>query len=144
MPESTFSILADSLVASLNAREFSQPLTAQRGYLPKFDLQEMQELHATVVPKQVVSQFADRGRSQFEYDIDVGVQKKLQSLEAEEIDPLVALSEEIADQFRGKRLESYPEAICSKATIAPVYAQDHLDQLRQFTSVVTLTYRVWR
>jgi hypothetical protein len=26
----------------------------------------------------------------------------------------------------------------------PVYSLEHLDEFRQFTSVITLTFRVWR
>ena len=76
-------------------------------------------------------------------DREVGVQKKLQSLGNSEIDELVALAEEIADQFRQQRLSAFPSAICLKAEVEPVFAQEHLDQLRQFTSVVTLSYRLW-
>ena len=143
MPPSTLTTLTDAVVDVLNTLEFSQAFTAERDYLPRFDLAEMKELRVTVVPKRVVSQAADRSRTQFDYDIDVGIQKKLQSLDNSEIDELVALAEEIADQFRQQRLSAFPSAICLKAEVEPVFAQEHLDQLRQFTSVVTLSFRLW-
>jgi DNA-binding transcriptional MerR regulator len=51
---------------------------------------------------------------------------------------------EIAEHFRGKRLGSFPDAIWVKTEHKPIYAAEHLDQLRQFTSVMTLTFRVMR
>ena len=46
--------------------------------------------------------------------------------------------------FRFKRLDSFPNAVWVKTENAPVYAVEHLDQLAQFTSVLTLTFRVIR
>jgi hypothetical protein len=74
----------------------------------------------------------------------VAIQKKLGTIENGEIDDLMTLVEEIADAFRSKRLEGYTSAVCVKTENEPVYAQEHLDQMRQFTSVLTLTYRIMR
>ena len=144
MSQATISDLADVVVALLDAQQFSQPLTAVRTYLPVFDLAEMKDLHVTVVPKSVSSQSGDRSRSQYDYEIDVAVQKKLQATDNAEIDDLAALVEEIADAFRSKRPPGFTSAICLKTDNDPVYAQEHLDQMRQFTSVLTLTFRIMR
>ncbi len=49
----TLVAVADAVVASLNAGTFSQQFTAERKYVPAFELAEMQTLHVTVVPKSV-------------------------------------------------------------------------------------------
>jgi hypothetical protein len=144
MAVSTLATLSDAVVDALNAAPLSQPFSAVRAYVPQFDLAQMQDLHVTVVPKRVTSQAADRSRSQFEYEIDVAVQKKLDTVDNGAIDDLASLTQEIADLFRTQRLEDYPSAMCLKSQIDPVYALEHLDQLRQFTSVITLTFREWR
>jgi hypothetical protein len=144
MSQSTISKLADAVVGSINGADLSHDFTAVRTYLPVFDLAQMKDLHVTVVPKAVTSEAGDRSRGQFDYEIDVAVQKKLQTTENDEIDELMGLVEEIADIFRSKRLEGYTSAICVKTENEPVYAQEHLDQLRQFTSVLTLTFRLMR
>ena len=72
------------------------------------------------------------------------MQKKLATGDNEEIDPLLTLVDEIADYFRFQRLDSFPNAVWVKTENAPVYAVEHLDQLAQFTSVLTLTFRVIR
>lgn len=74
--------------------------------------------------------------------IDVAVQKKLVSGTNAELDPLMDLVQEIGDFFRSRRLTAMPTAAWIKTENAPVYAQEHLHELRQFTSVLTFTFRV--
>jgi hypothetical protein len=135
--------IADAVTAELNGNTFTQTFTAQRLYLPVFDLQSMAELKVTVVPKGITSSSLDRSRDNFDYQIDVAVQKKVNS-QIEVIDSLMRLVEEIGDYFRSNPLSSYPGARCTNVENTPVYAQDHLQELRQFTSVLTLTFRLWR
>lgn len=135
--------IVDSIVAQLNGGSFSQPLVAERHYQPKFDLSEMTELKVSVVPRSLASKTLDRNRDTFDYLIDVAVQKKTDMTQAS-LDALMTLVEEIADHFRTQPLASYPNARCTDVKNEPVYSLEHLDEFRQFTSVITLTYRVWR
>jgi hypothetical protein len=136
--------LADAVVAELNAATFSQPVTAVRHYLPQFDLKEMQTLHVTVVPKGVVLGFGDRARGQGDYSVDVAVQQKITTGDNAELDGLTSLVEEIANHLRGRRLGTYADAAWIKTEQTVLYAPEHLAELRQFTSVLTVTYRVLR
>lgn len=136
--------IADAVVAALNAASFSQPVAAQRSYLPQFELPEMEDLHVTVVPKTVEITGAARGTGAYDYKIDVAVQKRFQNGDAPELDPLLRLVEEIADHFRFKRLEDYPGAAWVQTEHAALYAPEHMENLRQFTSLLTLTFRVLR
>jgi hypothetical protein len=136
--------VANAVVVQLNGGSFSQPFTARRLYRPRFDLSEMRTLHVTVVPKALAINSLSRGGDSHEYQIDVAVQKKFETESTEELDPLVGLVEEIADQFRTPRLASLPSAVCVKIENKPVYAQEHFDEFRQFTSIITLTFRVPR
>jgi len=136
--------VADAVVAQLNGGSFSQPFTARRLYRPQFELREMKTLHVTVVPKALTINSLSRGSDSHEYQIDVAVQKKFETETTEELDPLVGLVEEIADRFRTPRLASLPAALCVKVENKPIYAQEHFDEMRQFTSILTLTFRVAR
>jgi len=89
--------IASAVATELNAAPagtFEPTFTAQRVYLPQYDLKDMIDLHVTVVPKGVVVQSASRAVSQYDYSIDVAVQKKLLAITAggttdpAEIDPL--------------------------------------------------------
>lgn len=135
--------IADAVVAQLNAATFSQPLAAARLYAPSFELPDMETLHVTVVPRGISSTSLDRNRDNFSYEIDLAVQKKTDE-EQGSLDALMTLVEEIADHFRVGPLASFPGARCMDVKNAPVYSQEHLDELRQFTSVLTLTFRVVR
>jgi hypothetical protein len=135
--------IADAVVAQLNAATFSQTLTAARLYAPSFELPDMETLHVTVVPRGIASTSLDRKRDSFSFDIDLAVQKKTDMAQAS-LDALMTLVEEIADHFRAEPLGSFPGARCVNVKNVPVYSQEHLDELRQFTSVLTLTFRMAR
>ena len=144
MTVSTLMAIADAVVADLNGATFSQSFEAKRYYRPVFDLAEMSDLHVSVVPKGVTSEIQSRARTQNDYQVDVAVQKKTAA--ETDLDPLMTLVEEIADHFRFKRLTlaGGGEAVWMRTENQPVYAPEHMDELRQFTSVLTLTFRVVR
>ncbi|MCE5280337.1 MAG: hypothetical protein ABFD92_07845 [Planctomycetaceae bacterium] len=140
--------IADAVAAALNAHTFSAPLTARRSYRPVFDLKEMKTLHVTIVPKGAEMTAAGRGLEQTDVQIDVAVQKKLSAdtaAETGEIDALMGLVEQIAAVIRQKRrfaLHGGGDAVWIKTDNVPIFSQEHLGEMRQFTSVLTLTLRV--
>ncbi len=136
--------IAEAVKEELTAKTFSQAFTAQRYYQPLFNLEEMQDLHVSVVPNSLMVHPFGRNLNQYEVKIDVAVQKKFQTDDAIELDPLMTLVEEIADHFRLKRLTVLPVAIWVKTENVPIYAQEHMEQLRQFSSILTFTFRVSR
>lgn len=134
--------LADAIVTDLNGHSFSQPFTAERGYLPTFELPELGDLKVTVVPKEDDGKLDTRASSSHEYVVEVGIQKKPPTIGKDELDPLMLLTQEVADFFLfGRRPGG---ATLVSPSIRILYLQDHLHKLRQFTSVVTLTFRGWR
>jgi hypothetical protein len=141
---STVSDIADAVVASLNAASFSQAFTAQRKYLPAVELADLVTLHVTVVPRAVAITTATRDSSYFDCTIDVGIQKKVDPDENGELDALVNLAEEVVDHLRMRKLDTMPQTAWMSITHEPVFAPEHLDQERAFTSVVSVTYRVRR
>jgi len=142
--------IAAAVVAELNGSEgpkFGTPpagLNAERAYRPTFDLADMKDLHVTVVPRGVELQGASRSMVQADVQIDIGVQRKLAAADNAEIDALMALAEQIGDFFRTHRLAGAPDASWVRTENVPIYSPEHLDQLRQFTSVLTVTFRVLR
>ena len=70
--------------------------------------------------------------------------KKIDRATPEVIDPLLGLVEEIADFFRLRRLEKYPEAVWTGTEIKPMVSSEHLEQLKQFTSLLTISVKVVR
>lgn len=143
---STIIDIANGVVGELNSP--TSPIaglaTAERAYSPVFDLHDMKDLHVTVVPRGLEMSAASRSLTQSEVQIDIGVQEKLDSKEQSEIDGLMVLVEQIADYLRGRRLGAVPEVVWLKTENNPIFAQEHMGELRQFTSVLTATYRVMR
>jgi len=139
--------IADALVADLNAAAFDRPFKAVRGYVPTYDLQDMRNLHVTVVPKAVPTDEAlDRERWRWEVEIDVGVQQKVNPAKPAEVDPLVDLVQAMKDHLRDRDL-ALPDGSVAEwgGTEWPtLWLPDHMREYRQFTSVLTLTYEVVR
>jgi len=136
--------IADAVTAELNGHAFSFPYVAERHYLPVFELPEMKTLHVTVVPKGLTVTQIARSKAAYDVQIDVAVQKKFDAGDVVELDPLLNLVEEIAEFFRFKILPGPFRASWIKTEHPALYAPEHMDQLRQFTSLLTFTFRVMR
>jgi hypothetical protein len=136
--------IAEALVADLNATVFSRPFTAHRAYLPIFNLGDMEDLHVTVVPMGRAVTPANRTLLQVEHRLDLAVQQRLAGgTDEDDCDSLLALVEEIADHLSGHSLAGAAGTTWVKTEHAPLVATEHLHEWRQFTSIITVTYRTW-
>ncbi len=136
--------VADAIVQTLSAATLSQPITVERLYVPNYRIEDVSDLKVTVVPREVTVASLDRRRDWQEVAIDIAVQKKFDEGDAAEIDPLVALVEEIAELFKHSRLDSFPAAMWVKTQHVVLYSTEHWEQYRQFTSLLTVSFRVTR
>jgi hypothetical protein len=132
--------IADAVVAALNGQSFSQSVTAQREYRVEYNLKDMKDQRVTVVPKAVEMTTAGRGLAQNDIQIDLAVQKKLTAGDNPEIDTLMGLVQEIAEFVRATG--RFGDAMWVRAENTPIYSQEHLGEMRLFTSVLTVTLRV--
>ncbi len=148
MTQSLIAQLTDAVVAELNApgTSFEGLFAAERHYRPRFEIEagDLDDLRVTVVPRGITIEKATRAGDVHEVQIDVAVQQKLDDESPAAIDALMAIVQQIADHMRGRRLSAFDEAAWRRIENEPIYAVDHLDELRVFTSVLTLTYRVLR
>jgi hypothetical protein len=133
--------VAQAVTDALNGNTFSTPFTAQRLALPAFTLEEMQNLHVTVVPREIASSVLDRASDEDDIKVDVAVQKRVASAAVEDVDPMLALVQEIADFLNRQQMG---DAIWKKTENKPVYLPEHLREKQQFTSVLTVTYKLVR
>lgn len=139
---STIVALADAVVSELNGEGWSLPFVARRLYRPRFEPADLKTLQVSVVPRSLVIEAASRADDSRQCQIDIAVQQRLDAELSEEIDPLLGLVEEIARHFRLRRPAAMPTAVCVKVENDPVYAVEHLDELRCFTSILTLSFRM--
>lgn len=132
--------VAEAIVVALNGEVFTPAFVATRDYEPTFDLQDA-ALRVTVVPRALPSGILSRSESQSDAQIDIGVQKKVSgSATNAEMDALISLVEEIAIFVRAEREFSTSRWIRTEND--PIYSPEHLKDMRQFTSVLTVTLRL--
>jgi hypothetical protein len=131
----------------------SQDFTATRYYVPKQDIRDLGTVHVSVVPASIDNELfllTRATRRQYEYTIDVGIQRVITSGKVtndefnEAADPLMLLAEEISDLFNTPSLEGYETAKATKIVNNPIYDPRHADEKRVFTTVVSVTYTVVR
>ena len=132
--------LTNALITELNAEAWSQSFVAARHYRPRSAAMELKNLTVTVVPRRFTIDAATREHDLREAQIDLAIQQRLTSESNEEIDGLLNLVDEITRYFKLRRLAAMPKAICIKVENEPIYAVDHLDEFRCFTSVLSMTF----
>jgi len=134
--------VVSALILELNAEAWSQPFTASMNYRPRYNATELRALTVTVVPRRLTIEPETRDYDVREIQIDLAVQQRLSQESNEEIGGLLNLVDEIARHFRLRRLAAMPQALCTKIENEPIYAVEHLDELRCFTSIITLSFRI--
>jgi hypothetical protein len=135
--------VAEAVRYEINLGAYSQSVSAVRYYQPRFELAEMDTLHVSVVPRSISEKQLSRALTSFDCTIDVGIQQR-SSMDQTTLDELTKLAAEIAHRLRSNPLTALPDARLMELQMDPVFAADHLDELRQFTSVLSARYRVWR
>jgi hypothetical protein len=144
--------IADAVVATLDAATLSLEFAAERAYVPEYSLDEgFSGLKVTVVPQGLTRTTASRGAGDYDYAIDVAVQKRLGdglATEAENVeaaDPLMEFVEEVADLFvPGRRLADFDEAVIVGVANTPIFDPRHMAEAKVFTSLLTITFRATR
>jgi hypothetical protein len=140
--------LADLIVGSLDAAQFSIPFTAERVYqLPadaeNADLAHYDTLRVYIVPGGITSTLSTRDSTEDECVVTVGILKRVP--DQAELDTLVSFAGELADWFRFRHFDiGGLRAQWSAVEVNPIFAPRALTERRQFASVIAVTYRVHR
>ena len=138
--------LADAVVTAIDDASLSLDVSVERVYVPKFDLHSDSSIQVAVVPMADEREAGSRGSDRAEQTIHVGVMKKLANAiadEADEIDGLMDLCEEIKALVNWERLGDSSEFICTRIAHSPIYSVSEVDENRTFLSVIALTFVNW-
>jgi hypothetical protein len=133
--------LADDLVTILNGETFSLPFVAKRLRLPRFTLEELKELHVTIVPRGRATEPFTRGSLWKQPTVEIGVQQKVNDVnDPTEGDPISQLVEEIEDYLLTLTI-GYFRCKEVKNVLADdsIFAKEHLYD-NVFTSVLVATF----
>ena len=137
--------IAKAIVATLNAAPdgtFSQDFTAVFKLIPKHEISELSNLKVTVVPQGYDMKNSSRAATEYDFTIDIGIQKKLTTADVEaECCDLYPVVDEIIDYLRKRSLTGIAWANQTTMSNNPVVAVDHLDDNRVFSSLVTIGYK---
>jgi len=136
--------VAGAVMGELEEGTFAMPFTLARAYTPIYDLKEMDGVRVTVVPRESAITNLDRGRVSNAVAVDVAVQRKVASVEPAVIDPLMGLVQELGDFLTRRKLAAAPDARWTRIENGVIYAPEHMNEKRMFTSVLTVTYLVSR
>lgn len=138
--------IADALVIALNAASYTAPhasITAVRRYLPRFELEDFEDLQVSVVPDGYAGELDSRRDVEEEYRIGIGVQKAVDPSTTSAIDALMLLVDEIAVEcMRMSLVGGTVHAVGVEND--PIYSAEHLEEMRVFTSVLTVTFQTRR
>lgn len=134
--------LPEAIVDELNAGSFSKAFTATRAAVPDFDRKDMDTLRVTVVPRTMTSAVLTRSDDNRDAQINIGIQQAVDGFTNAIIDPFLDFTEEILDYLNRKNLTvGTTTYLWQKSENAPIYAPEHLKERRQFTAILTMTYR---
>lgn len=132
--------IATAMVDALNGYSFPMSFTAERAYAPLADLKDMGVLHVTVVASGIELLPLARKVAQDDVTVDVAIQQKIKTTDVAEIDALMAMVESIGDFIR--ETGTFAPGQWLGATNLPIYSQEHMREMRVFTSVISVTLRV--
>ena len=138
MSDSPIILVAQAVVDALNAGVYSQSFVATREYRVAPELEDPKVLRVVVVPRGVEHTIATRAGVQTDVQIDIGVHKKIELSKAQ-LDAVMGLVEEISLSLRSPQLFNGYSWVTTANV--PIYSPDHLDQAKEFLSILTLTFR---
>jgi len=136
-------LVADAVVAELNAGTFSESVSAVRSFLPEYDLKDLKDLRVTVLPAGDDLSSESRGANRRLVRVEIGIQKRLptgEEAEAEEMQALLLLLEEIKAYLAGRTLGGQPAARWLATENSPIYDPETVQEHRSFLSVLRVSY----
>jgi hypothetical protein len=138
--------ISDAVVETLNGAQLSKTVAAARHYRPEFGLEELSQLHVSVVPVQMQKDLAGHSRTSRSVTLDVCVQNAVNPQDIGAVDVLMTLLEEIDAFLEFKGLSAMPNAQWMKSEMVSGaeagYSPEHLNTLNCFTGILRLTYKI--
>lgn len=149
---STLVDAAEAVKDAINAQTFSKEFDAVRAYAPVEDPENLKDVQVFVIPAGAKRIRATRRTDNIDPLIHIAVQYKLQAQDLEasgtiknsEVDEFMVLVEEISDYLRGSPIEGYSGGHSIGIANDPIWWPEQLKNPRVFTSVISLTLRVFK
>jgi len=135
-------VLGDAIIAYLNGHEFSKAFVAERKYIDTSNLKDIKGLNVILLTPRVSQDVISRiGNVDMIY-ISILVWDHVDGKDNAKVDPLVDLTEEIADHFRDNDLGG---GKWESTEVLNNYDLDSMMGSGMFASAIQLVYRVvWK
>lgn len=141
--DSQLTQLCKAIVVDLNAATFETALQFNRVWLPRYDLLTVAAgRQGWVLPSAERREPDSRSQWITEFDVQIGVVKKLADDDAADSDVEQRLIEQIADYYDQQRPTGIAMPL-SAITCVPL-SQDHLERYQIYLGAVLLTFQSWR
>jgi len=130
--------LCDEVTAILNATDFGVECTATKSYVPSLELKGAGEtVYLTVAPQTTGYRRDSRSATGRPVEIGIGIQRRLPREDPDTVvETMLDVVERVATELHGTRVAAL-SAVCISIQNDPIYAPDHMKDVRLFTSVLT-------
>jgi hypothetical protein len=135
--------MADEVVNDLNAQLFSVQFTAERHYLPKFELAKNALPIVAVAPRDLAGEVSTRDREELQIGIDIGVLARVPDATPASCDRFMVLVMELRDRYAHYRTIG-GRGVSIEPALEPLYDREWLETKNQFAAVLQLTLQTSR
>lgn len=131
---------AEELKDLINAGDFSLEFTAERKFLPKYALSDLEILRVDVVPSSIETEAASRTSDEHDISVMISIQKRFADESAAEV--IDGLADELRDFCSHKNLDS-TGVKWYKTSRDGFLSVDRYDEENVFHSYVRVHYKYW-
>jgi hypothetical protein len=135
--------IAEAIVSDCNGATWSSTVAFESKYVPRENLESITDPIVTVIYAQQRAVPDSRAAWRHEYDIDLGIQKRVSTDDTSDIDGMSDLLDEVADYWKTRKPTGTGAVMKFVEWISP-YVPDHLTNAKVFTGVLRLTFRLVR
>lgn len=143
--------IADEVVRLINEAAIpgvggDPAVSAERDYLPDAELPDLAETQVIVVPGTIGTSILTRDAHRFDYEVHIGVRRKVSTTSTGELDSMVSLTRQLLDVVRSSEVvvAGLPAGRPTSARIDPMFDPETLRESSVFFSIIRATYPATR
>jgi hypothetical protein len=148
MPDAAITTIAEAVTTLINGATLSQTVTAQRCYIPNYDIQTTPGLQIFVLATDQVIDIAngDRSSSADTYTLKLAIYKQLTRTDGQivtaDMDAMIYFVQQVSDLLKANDIEGTGGLIATRNK--PLYDPAQLDKNGTFLSVLEADYLLFR
>ena len=135
--------VARDVVEYINDQTYATLFSAVYAWVPRFDLEDLEDIYVSVSPRSNIIENASRKSSMNEHAVVVIIAKRAIDDEVDDTvyDELDALSNEIKDSLTRMTLPNLKSVSWTQTTYDQIVIPQDIRENRQFTAVLTINFK---